>query len=195
MIRLRTRHATCALVAAALRSICGTAHFATSRATEITRSIAACSARSGLDPNEWFPIPPNVGPYPGLVAFDEKDAGVFFGRKQEITEYLGILDTLRGPDRSQVLVISGASGSGKSSLRGSQVRNGLAAGGRWIRTIGPPATMSSVVAIVVRLGARDRGAAADAAVQPASFCSASHSMEPIAHTVLVGCGLFRCWSS
>ena len=55
---------------------------------------------------------------------------MFFGRKQEITEYLGILDTLRGPDRSQVLVISGASGSGKSSLRGSQVRNGLAAGGR-----------------------------------------------------------------
>ena len=41
---------------------------------------------------------------------------MFFGRKQEITEYLGILDTLRGPDRSQVLVISGASGSGKSSL-------------------------------------------------------------------------------
>ena len=72
--------------------------------------------RSGLDPDNWFPIPPNVGPYPGLVAFDEKDAGVFFGRKQEITEYLGILDTLRGPDRSQVLVISGGSGSGKSSL-------------------------------------------------------------------------------
>ena len=41
---------------------------------------------------------------------------MFFGRKQEITEYLGILDTLRGPDRSQLLVISGASGSGKSSL-------------------------------------------------------------------------------
>src|SRR3954466_3991161 len=72
--------------------------------------------RSGLDPNDWFPIPPGVGPYPGLVAFDEKDAGVFFGRKQETTEYLGILNTLRGPDRSQVLVISGASGSGKSSL-------------------------------------------------------------------------------
>ena len=41
---------------------------------------------------------------------------MFFGRKQEITEYLAILDTLRGPDRSRVLVISGASGSGKSSL-------------------------------------------------------------------------------
>ena len=45
--------------------------------------------RSGLDPDNWFPISPNVGPYPGLVAFDEKDAGVFFGRKQEIAEYLG----------------------------------------------------------------------------------------------------------
>lgn len=80
------------------------------------REILGALDRSGLDPDDWFSIPPNVGPYPGLVAFDEKDAGVFFGRKQEITEYLGILDTLRGPDRSQVLVISGASGSGKSSL-------------------------------------------------------------------------------
>jgi len=70
--------------------------------------------RSGLDPDDWFPTTPNVGPFPGLVAFDEKDAGVFFGRKQEITEYLAILDTLRGPDRSQILVISGGSGSGKS---------------------------------------------------------------------------------
>jgi len=80
------------------------------------REILEVLDRSGLDPNDWFPISPGVGPYPGLVAFGEKDAGVFFGRKQEITEYLGILDTLRGPDRSQVLVISGASGSGKSSL-------------------------------------------------------------------------------
>jgi hypothetical protein len=77
-------------------------------------SARPLGARSPID--DWFPIPPNVGPYPGLVAFDEKDAGLFFGRKQEITEYLGILDTLRGPDRSQVLVISAASGSGKSSL-------------------------------------------------------------------------------
>ena len=73
--------------------------------------------------------------------------------------------------------------------------SGLRAGGRWIRTLGPPATVSSVVALVARLAARDRGVEADAAVQPASFCSASHSMEPIAHTVLVGCGLSRCWSS
>jgi hypothetical protein len=54
--------------------------------------------------------------------------------------------------------------------------SGLRAGGRWIRTLGPPATVSSVVALVARLAARDRGVEADAAVQPASFCSASHSM-------------------
>jgi len=41
---------------------------------------------------------------------------VFSGRKLEIPAYFGILDTLRGSDRSQVLVISGASGSGRSSL-------------------------------------------------------------------------------
>jgi len=41
---------------------------------------------------------------------------VLFGRKQEITAYLGILDTLRGAHRPQVLVISGGSACGKSSL-------------------------------------------------------------------------------
>lgn len=72
--------------------------------------------RSGLDPRQWFSIPEGVGPYPGFVAFEEKDAGVFFGRDQEITEYLDALNLLKAPDRAQALVISGGSGSGKSSL-------------------------------------------------------------------------------
>ena len=72
--------------------------------------------QSGLDPNEWFSIPKDVGPYPGFVAFEERDAGVFFGRDAEITEYLDALNLLRTPDRAQALVISGGSGSGKSSL-------------------------------------------------------------------------------
>jgi WD40 repeat protein len=72
--------------------------------------------RSGLDPNKWFSIPEGVAPYPGFVAFEEKDAGVFFGRDQEITEYLEALNLLKGPNRAQALVISGGSGSGKSSL-------------------------------------------------------------------------------
>jgi hypothetical protein len=72
--------------------------------------------RSGLDPNQWFPIPDGVGPYPGFVAFEERDAGVFFGRDQEITAYLDALNRLKAPDRAQALVISGGSGTGKSSL-------------------------------------------------------------------------------
>ena len=72
--------------------------------------------RSGLDPNQWFAIPENVGPYPGFVAFEEKDAGVFFGRDQEITSYLDALNRLKAPDRAEALVISGGSGTGKSSL-------------------------------------------------------------------------------
>jgi hypothetical protein len=50
------------------------------------------------------------------VAFEERDAGVFFGRDQEITQYLDELNLLKAPDRAQALVISGGSGSGKSSL-------------------------------------------------------------------------------
>ncbi len=72
--------------------------------------------RSGLDPSRWFSIPDGVGPYPGFLAFEEKDAGVFFGRDAEITEYLDALNVLKAPDRAQALVISGGSGSGKSSL-------------------------------------------------------------------------------
>ncbi|MGH6896991.1 MAG: TIR domain-containing protein [Geminicoccaceae bacterium] len=72
--------------------------------------------RSGLDPNQWFAIPEGVRPYPGFVAFEERDAGVFFGRDQEITQYLDELSLLKAPDRAQALVISGGSGSGKSSL-------------------------------------------------------------------------------
>ena len=72
--------------------------------------------RSGLDPRQWFSIPEEVGPYPGFVSFEEKDAGVFFGCDQEITQYLDDLNLLKAFDRAQALVISGGSGSGKSSL-------------------------------------------------------------------------------
>src|SRR5215472_8787333 len=72
--------------------------------------------RSGLDPDDWFPIPPNVGPYPGLVAFDEKDAGYFSAASRRSPSIWASSTPCGGPDRSQVLVISGASGSGKSSL-------------------------------------------------------------------------------
>jgi len=54
-------------------------------------------------------------PFPGLFSFDEEDAAVFFGRDSEILAGLEALRVLAqtGPP---LLVISGPSGSGKSSL-------------------------------------------------------------------------------
>ena len=53
-------------------------------------------------------------PYRGLGAFEEQDAAFFFGREVAVTELLGrIARLLQGPG---VLVVSGVSGAGKSSL-------------------------------------------------------------------------------
>ncbi|MCX3058226.1 nSTAND1 domain-containing NTPase [Streptomyces beihaiensis] len=60
-------------------------------------------------------------PYPGLEAFTEDDAAVFFGRDREIAELVGRLHPT-APRRAQRFVtVVGPSGSGKSSL----VRAGL----------------------------------------------------------------------
>jgi len=62
------------------------------------------------------------------------------------------------------------------------------------RTLGPRPRRAQLSRPAAGSPARDRGSRADAAVRPAFSCSACHSMEPIAHTVLTGCGL-RCSSS
>ncbi len=51
-------------------------------------------------------------PYPGLLHYTRKFAPVFCGREQEVGE---VLDRMRQPE-NRFLLISGASGSGKSSL-------------------------------------------------------------------------------
>jgi WD40 repeat protein len=79
----------------------------------------------GLDPSRIFPWDPQAGrpPYPGLLAFQEEDAAIFFGRNEEILEGLETLEHLqrRGREAPRLLLLLGASGSGKSSL----VRAGL----------------------------------------------------------------------
>ncbi len=57
-------------------------------------------------------IEKNDSPYPGLMHFTGKYAPVFFGRDMEVRE---VLDRMRTPE-GRFLLISGASGSGKSSL-------------------------------------------------------------------------------
>ena len=62
-------------------------------------------------------------PYPGLVALDVADAGVFFGREEEVRRLVARVDAPLGQPSGNLVVVMGPSGAGKSSL----VRAGLAA--------------------------------------------------------------------
>ncbi len=55
-------------------------------------------------------------PYPGFLAFDRADAAVYFGRGPEIRKSLNLLNQVRMQERSRLVLVLGASGSGKSSL-------------------------------------------------------------------------------
>ena len=72
----------------------------------------------GLDPQDVFDWDPKRPPYPGLLAFQEQDAAIFFGRGEEILKTLEALDALRrqGREAARFALLFGASGSGKSSL-------------------------------------------------------------------------------
>ena len=70
---------------------------------------------------EALPFDPNRPPYPGLEAFDEDDAALFFGRSKEIAALTGYLHPPFALDTRQFVAVTGPSGSGKSSL----VRAGL----------------------------------------------------------------------
>ncbi|MFD7558605.1 NACHT and WD repeat domain-containing protein [Streptomyces sp. NPDC059835] len=60
-------------------------------------------------------------PYPGLEAFTEADAAVFFGRDREVSELVGRLHPAVPGRAARCVTVVGPSGSGKSSL----VRAGL----------------------------------------------------------------------
>jgi len=72
----------------------------------------------GAEARDWNPKDP---PYPGLLAFREKDAAIFFGREHEVNEGVELLNSVRRQAHPRIVVTLGASGSGKSSL----VRAGL----------------------------------------------------------------------
>lgn len=90
-----------------------------------------------------FPWPPpgdpDRAPYPGLMVFEEEDAPVFFGRDDDWRAVIEKLNSLLIQGSSRLLVIQGASGSGKSSLLRAGVLPRLRRAGRkWI--ILPPFT-------------------------------------------------------
>jgi formylglycine-generating enzyme required for sulfatase activity len=78
--------------------------------------LARGLAEAGLDPKDIFQWDQKRPPYPGLMAFQERDAPVFFGRGEAIQEGLDRLHNLRRYGGKALLLVLGASGCGKSSL-------------------------------------------------------------------------------
>jgi WD40 repeat protein/transcriptional regulator with XRE-family HTH domain len=104
-------------------------------------------------------------PYCGLKAFQDQDAGFFFGREAATTEVLDRMSQLLG--RAGSLVVSGVSGAGKSSLLRAGVLPRLRAEGLpgapgaawWPRVVFTP-TRAPLDELALRVGVL---AAADAA--------------------------------
>src|ERR1700733_12831487 len=63
-----------------------------------------------------FRLVPGRSPYPGIHAFEAEDAAIFFGRDEETRAVIERLDARRNQGGGRLVVIIGASGSGKSSL-------------------------------------------------------------------------------
>ena len=78
-------------------------------------------AAAGVETSDGLDWDPGRSPYPGLLAFEEQDAAVFFGREREVGEALELLNRSRRYGEPGLILVLGASGSGKSSL----VRAGL----------------------------------------------------------------------
>ncbi|MGW4644917.1 ATP-binding protein, partial [Sphaerisporangium sp. NPDC004334] len=75
-------------------------------------------------------------PYPGLAAFEQDQAQVFFGRERLTAQ---LVDALANRlDRPGILVVAGASGAGKSSLVHAGLLPALAAGGLSAESAGWP---------------------------------------------------------
>jgi hypothetical protein len=65
-------------------------------------------------------------PYPGLSAFSEADAPVYFGRDARIAELIRRLHAVESSEADRFVCVTGASGGGKSSLVHECPATGLA---------------------------------------------------------------------
>jgi hypothetical protein len=71
---------------------------------------------AGLDPADDFAADRTRPPYPGFNYFEEKDAGIYFGRDADIKLVLDALTRMSNRREPPLTVVVGGSGSGKSSL-------------------------------------------------------------------------------
>jgi hypothetical protein len=80
------------------------------------KQLARELVQVALDSREGFFWDSSRAPFPGLPAFDEADAAIYFGRDNEIRELMQKLNAQRIQGGAKLIVLLGASGSGKSSL-------------------------------------------------------------------------------
>ena len=87
---------------------------------------------AGLDPKDLFDWDTTRPVYPGLLAFQEQDAAIFFGRDKEIREGQALLNRIQQFGGSRLTLMLGASGSGKSSLMRAGLLPRLKRGQQWV---------------------------------------------------------------
>src|ERR1700735_5382172 len=91
--------------------------------------------RIALDAQGGFTWDSNRPPFPGLLAFDEEDAAVYFGRDDDIRRLIERLEARRAQGGAKLIALLGSSGSGKSSLLRAGVIPRLKRAGRnWVVT-------------------------------------------------------------
>ena len=89
--------------------------------------------RIALDAQGGFAWDASRPPFPGLLAFEEEDAAVYFGRDDDIRRLIERLDARRAQGGAKLIALLGSSGSGKSSLLRAGVIPRLKRAGRnWI---------------------------------------------------------------
>jgi hypothetical protein len=89
--------------------------------------------RIALDAQGGFKWDASRPPFPGLLAFQEEDAAVYFGRDDHIRRLIERLEARRALGGAKLITLLGSSGSGKSSLlRAGVVPRLRSAGRNWI---------------------------------------------------------------
>ena len=89
--------------------------------------------RIALDAQGGFAWDATRPPFPGLLAFQEEDAAVYFGRDDDIRRLIERLDARRAQGGAKLIALLGSSGSGKSSLlRAGAIPRLRRAGRNWI---------------------------------------------------------------
>ena len=146
--------------------------------------------------NDDFPLPER--PYPGLGAFQESDAAIFFGRDEAIERVRGVLNRRRKRNAAGFVLVLDASGCGKSSLVRAGVLPrllpGVSAhaartpwvvappfvGGRGLKGLAAALTLAFPADHPGRVGLRDRlkalAADSDGTAAVAPLCEIGHTL-------------------